>query len=89
MNVIIAQSGFPGAVFIILSMRILLTIKIISYLVKYFWYMPSSEREKSQISCVGGSMKPCTILTKMDLGPLIIKNKGERDILKINPLYDY
>ena len=88
-NFIIAQSGFPGAVFVILSMRLLLPIKIIFYLVKYFGYIPSSEREQSQLSCVGGSMKLCTILTDMDLGPLRIRNKGERDILKITPLYDY
>ena len=89
MNSIISKPGFTGEVFVILSMRLLPRIKIISYLVKYSGNIPSSEIEQSQLSCVGGSMKLCTILTDMDLGLLIIRNKGERDMLKIIPLYDY
>ena len=46
MSAIIAQSGCTVAEFVILSMRSLLTIKIISYLVKYFGYIPSLAREK-------------------------------------------
>ena len=55
-------------------------------MVKYFGHIPSSTREKSQLFCVGGSMKVCNILTDMYLGPLRTRNKGERDMLKITPL---
>ena len=70
-------------------MRLLLPIEIISYLVKYFGHIPSSASEQSKLSFAGGSMKLCTILTDMYLGPLRIRNKGERDMLEITPLYDH
>ena len=77
---------FYRVVFVMLSMRLLLIIKIRSYLVKYFGHIPSSAREESQLFCAGGSMKVCTILTNMYLVPLRIRNKGERDIFNITPL---
>ena len=86
MNALISQSGFPGAVFVILLMRLLLIIKIISYLGGYFGHIPSSAREESKLYCAGGSMKLFNIINELDLGPSIIRNKGERDMLKITPL---
>ena len=76
MNYIIAKSGFTGAVFVILSIRLLLPIKIISYMIKYFGHIPLSAREQSELSCASGSMKLFTIMTDMDLVPIRLRNKG-------------
>ena len=67
-------------------MRLLLTIEIIYYLVKYLGHIPFSEREQSKLSCASGSTKLFDILTEMDLGQLRLINKGERDMLKITSL---